>query len=123
MSRLVMFPPMRPKPTMPILIPPPGSCSELVDCYAKHPPAVRLQALVIADGLRGDEGAEVVREPGNGNVGAGPARHQLHSDHAVGAALVQLSGGVQEPWAVPGRDGHTAIGVTQVPPQPLQRFV
>src|SRR3954452_25302875 len=128
-NRLVMFPPMRPSPTMPILMNPPVRRSgqnvarprlQLVHRDPEDAAAVGLQALVVADGLGRDERAEVVGEAGDGDVRAGTAAHQLDGHHAVRAALVELAGGVEEAGPVAGRDGHASVGVAQVAAQPLQ---
>src|SRR3954452_21676852 len=107
-----MFPPMRPSPTMPILIAMPlrswetpsgESLSsptrhrvEIVDSDAQHPTAVSLEALVVADGLGRDQGPEVIRRTGYLHVRRRLALHLLDGDSAVRAALVELPRGVQE---------------------------
>src|SRR5581483_3698934 len=104
MSRLVMLPPMRPRPTIPIFMCSPDLVEGL-DRHPQHPAPVVEQALVVAQGLGGDQSAEVVRVTGNGKFGRGPSGHDLHGDDLVGASLVQLARRVQEPGPVPARDG------------------
>src|SRR5579884_3778238 len=109
-SRRVMFPPMRPRPTIPIFMRarPFLSRSDLgqvLDGHPEHPPIVALEALVVTQGLGADQGAEVVAVPGDRQGRAVPGRQQLHGHHAVGATLVELAGRVQEARPVAGGDG------------------
>src|SRR5579863_7400558 len=81
------------------------------EVHPHHATPVRQQRLIIAERLRVLERAEVERLIGD------PARHRVAADHLdedarVGAALVQLPGGVQEsgrspasspPWSRPAR--------------------
>src|SRR5581483_8774364 len=76
MSRLVMLPPMRPSPTIPIFMCSPDLV-EGVDRHPQHPAPVVEQALVVAESLGGDERAEVVRVPGDGKFRRGPAGDDL----------------------------------------------
>src|ERR1700728_4678250 len=112
-----MLAPILPRPTMAILICsllsvrrclvsvrrcldwPPRSSNDLAqvfDPYSKHAAAVGQQALVVADRLRRDEGAEVVGLVGDGQLGLRARSHQLHGHDGVGTALVELAGRMQE---------------------------
>src|SRR5688500_4555589 len=119
-----MLPPMRPSPTMPILIPVPLPVvcplliprrplwrARVVHGDSQHSAPVGLQALVIANGLSSDQRPEVVRRTGNGNARTGLTGDQLHGDHRVGPTLVQLPGGVKEARTVAPCDSHTVVGV------------
>src|SRR5207248_7025251 len=65
----------------------------------------RLQDLEIAAGLGGEKGGEAVRLARNGQVLAAVAR-RLEEDAGVGAALVQLTGRVQEARSESGGAGE-----------------
>src|SRR2546423_15547488 len=126
MSRLVMLPPMRPSPTIPILMLNLRSFAnlrwnralsgpfhrrfasiQLVDGDPEHAAAVCFQALVVADGLGGDERAEVVRIAGDRHGGTRFPGDQLHRHDAVRAALVELAGPVQGPGPVASGRRHS----------------
>ena len=79
---------------------------EVVDFDAQDSPAVRLEALEVADGLGVDQRLEVVGLPGDLDVGGRCARCDLHGDHLVRTALVELARGVQKARPVAGGDRH-----------------
>ena len=81
------------------------------------------EALEVAEGLRADQGGEVVRVAGDGDRRGRGAAHGLHGDDLVGAALVKLAGRVQEPGSIARGDGHAAEAVAQGPAQRLQARV
>src|SRR5207248_1706293 len=126
MRRRVMFAPMRPSPTIPIFNGPIRSSRDLlqvVDFDAQRTAAVRFEALEIADGLGVDERAEVVRLSGDFDVSRRGAWGDLDGHHLVGAAFVELAGGVKEPGPVPGGDRHAAQPVAHRPAQAFESVV
>src|SRR5204862_5503901 len=75
------------------------------EVHAQHAAAAALQHLVVAGGLGADQCSEVVALARDRNFGA-LVGGELEEDAAVGPALVELSGGVEEarPVAERGRE-------------------
>src|SRR5579884_1771884 len=89
MRRSVMLAPIFPSPTMPIFMrhsrPRSRDLRQMVDGHPQDAPAVADETPVVAGGLRGDEGAEVVGLARDGQVRPRGARHDLHGHHRVRA--------------------------------------
>src|SRR5579884_2535156 len=78
--------------------------AEVVDCDPYHPPPVLLEALVVTEGLGGEESTEVVGMIGYFDEGLVAGPQELDGQDAVRSSLVELAGGVEEAGPVTG--GH-----------------
>src|SRR2546422_340021 len=76
----------------------------ILEVDAQRAPPVRLQYLQVAAGLGREEGSERERQAGDRQVLSAVAG-DLHEQPGVGAALVQLAGGVEEAGPEPERAG------------------
>ncbi len=90
-----------------------------VQVHPQQAAALGRQRPVVAVGLGGDQAPEGVGGLRDREVGVGVV-HDLEEQAAVGASLVELPGGVQEPGPEPHRGGD-AEAVARREAQPLQR--
>src|SRR5579872_438885 len=126
-----MLAPILPSPIIPILmalllcssLSVLGDLVEVGGRHAEHTAPVGEEALPVADGLGGDERAEVVVLPRDRHLGGRAGGHDLEGHDRVGTALVQLAGRVEEARAVAGRRGDPAVPVPDPAPQPFERGV